>query len=75
VVVQADPKTRQYNVMAFRYRRSTLRNRKFLGGTDALSRYGVRDNNDEKMNWMSKITKNMAELDRIFPDQMTCSAH
>jgi hypothetical protein len=23
---------------------------KFLGGTDALSRYGVRDNNDETVN-------------------------
>ena len=30
VVVQADPKTRQYNVMAFGSRRLTLRNRKFL---------------------------------------------
>merc|ERR1712086_1103847 len=30
VVVQADPKTRQYKVMAFGSRRLTLRNRKFL---------------------------------------------
>ena len=29
-VVQADPKTRQYKVMAFGSRRLTLRNRKFL---------------------------------------------
>ena len=27
---------------------------KFLGGTDALSRYGVRDSNDKTVNWMSK---------------------
>ena len=40
---------------------------KFLGGTDALSRYGVRDNNDEKVNWMTEITKNMAEVDSIAP--------
>ena len=31
VVVQADPKTRQYKVMAFGSRRLTLRNRRFLG--------------------------------------------
>ena len=30
VVVQADPKTRQYKVMAFRSRRLTLMNRRFL---------------------------------------------
>ena len=30
VVVQADPKTRQYKVMTFGSRRLTLRNRKFL---------------------------------------------
>ena len=30
MVVQADPKTRQYKVMAFGSRRLTLRNRKFL---------------------------------------------
>jgi hypothetical protein len=30
VVVQADPKTRQYKVMAFGSRRLTLRNRRFL---------------------------------------------
>ena len=30
VVVQADPKTRQYRVMTFGSRRLTLRNRKFL---------------------------------------------
>ena len=40
---------------------------KFLGGTDALSRYGVRDNNDESVNWMSEISKNMAEVDSIAP--------
>ena len=40
---------------------------KFLGGTDALSRYGVCDSNDETVNWMSEITKNMAEVDSIAP--------
>ena len=30
MVIQADPKTRQYKVMAFGSRRLTLRNRKFL---------------------------------------------
>ena len=30
VVVQADPKTRQYNVITFDSRRLTLRNRRFL---------------------------------------------
>ena len=40
---------------------------KFLGGTDPLCRYGVRDNNDETVNWMSDITKNMAEVDSIAP--------
>jgi hypothetical protein len=48
---------------------------KFLGGTDALSRYGVRDNNDETVNWMSEITENMAEMDSIARGQTTCSAH
>ena len=40
---------------------------KFLGGTDALSRYGLRDNNDETVNWMTDITKNMAEVDSSAP--------
>ena len=38
---------------------------KFLGGTDALLRYGVLDNNDETVNWMTDITKNVAEVDSI----------
>jgi hypothetical protein len=46
---------------------------KFLGGTDALSRYGVRNNNDESVNWMSKISKNMAEVDSIAPWSLTGS--
>ena len=48
---------------------------KFLGGTDALLRYGVRDNNDETVNWMTDITKNMAEVDSIAPwsDDTLCS--
>ena len=45
---------------------------KYLGG---LSRYGVRDNNDEMVNWMSEIVKNMAEVDSIAPwsDDILCS--
>ena len=48
---------------------------KYLGDMDALSRYGVRDNNDEKVNWMSEIVKNMAEVDSIAPwsDDTLCS--
>ena len=48
---------------------------KFLGGTDALSRYGVRNNNDEMVNWKTTITKNMAEVDSIAPwsDNTLCS--
>ena len=40
---------------------------KNLGGTDALSRYGVRGHNDETVNWLSLITKNMADVDSIAP--------
>jgi hypothetical protein len=40
---------------------------KYLGGRDTLSWYGVRDNNDETVNWMSEIAKNMAEVDSIAP--------
>jgi hypothetical protein len=48
---------------------------KFMGGRDALSRYGVRDNNDEKVNWMSEITMNMAWHEQALPrGQMTHSA-
>ena len=36
---------------------------KNLGGTDALSRYGVRGNNDEKVNWISQL----ADKDSIAP--------
>jgi hypothetical protein len=48
---------------------------KFLGVTDALSRYGVRDNNDETVNWMPEIVKNMAEVEGIAPwsDDMLCA--
>jgi hypothetical protein len=48
---------------------------KFLGDTDALSRYRVRDNNDEMVHWMSETTKNMAEVDSIGPwsDDTLCS--
>ena len=48
---------------------------KNLGGTDALSRYGVRGNNDETVNWISMITRNMAEVDSIAPwsDDTLCS--
>jgi hypothetical protein len=48
---------------------------KFLGGTDTLSRYGVHDNNDEMVNWMTDITKNMAEVDSIAPwsDDKLCT--
>ena len=28
---------------------------KFLGGTDALSRYGIREHNSKTVNWMSSL--------------------
>ena len=40
---------------------------KKLGGTDALSRYGVCSNNDETVNWISIIVKNLADADSIVP--------
>ena len=33
---------------------------KHLGGTESLSRYGVRSNNNETVNWMAEIVKKMA---------------
>ena len=40
---------------------------KNLGGTDALSRYGVRVNNDETVNWISMMVTNMADKDSVAP--------
>ena len=34
---------------------------KLLGGTDALSRYGIKDDNCETINWMSGLSKYIAE--------------
>ena len=36
---------------------------KLLGGTDALSRYGVRDVEDETVNWMSDLHRLLAEAE------------
>ena len=48
---------------------------KFLGGTYALSRYEVRDNKGKTVNWMSKITKNVAEADSmaLWSEDTLCS--
>ena len=40
---------------------------KNLGGTDDLSRYGVRDNNGETVNWISMIVNIMADKDSDAP--------
>ena len=40
---------------------------KSLGGTDALSRYGVRGNNDESINVFTEIVKKMADVNSIVP--------
>ena len=40
---------------------------KNLGGTDALSRYGVHNNNDKTVNWISLVISNLADKDSIAP--------
>ena len=40
---------------------------KLLGGTDALSRYGIREVEDETVNWMSDLHRYIAEVEEESP--------
>merc|ERR1711867_114358 len=40
---------------------------KNLGGTDALSRYGICSHNDETVNWISMLTKSMTDVESTAP--------
>ena len=45
---------------------------KLLGGTDALSRYGVRDCNDEALSWLSELSICLVDVEEQIPWPEEC---
>ena len=47
---------------------------KYLGGTDALSRYGIRDNNDEAVGWLPATLSILGDTEDVthWPEEALC---